>query len=96
MDACTKCKVDYVDTANYEHPDEAKFEYKLQWERDAQFKEAGIMALLGSGFDPGVTGVFCAYAEQNLFDEIHYIDIMDCNAGDHGYAFATNFNPEIN
>ena len=96
MDACTKCKVDYVDTANYEHPDEAKFEYKLQWARDNQFKEAGIMALLGSGFDPGVTGVFCAYAQQNLFDEIHYIDIMDCNAGDHGYKFATNFNPEIN
>ena len=96
MDACTKCKVDYVDTANYEHPDEAKFEYKLQWARDNQFKEAGIMALLGSGFDPGVTGVFCAYAQQNLFDEIHTIDIMDCNAGDHGYKFATNFNPEIN
>lgn len=96
MDACTKCKVDYVDTANYEHPDEAKFEYKEQWARDGQFKDAGIMALLGSGFDPGVTGVFCAYAQQNLFDEIHYIDIMDCNAGDHGYPFATNFNPEIN
>ena len=64
--------------------------------RDGQFKEAGIMGLLGSGFDPGVTGVFCAYAQQNLFDEIHYIDIMDCNAGDHGYKFATNFNPEIN
>ena len=96
MDACTKCKVDYVDTANYEHPDEAKFEYKLQWARNDQFKEAGIMGLLGSGFDPGVTGVFCAYAQQNLFDEIHTIDIMDCNAGDHGYKFATNFNPEIN
>ena len=96
MDACTKCGVDYVDTANYEHPDEAKFEYKEQWARDGQFKDAGIMALLGSGFDPGVTGVFCAYAQQNLFDEIHYIDIMDCNAGDHGYPFATNFNPEIN
>ncbi|QKF82850.1 saccharopine dehydrogenase family protein [Halarcobacter ebronensis] len=96
MDACTKCKVDYVDTANYEHPDEAKFEYKLQWARDEQFEEAGIKALLGSGFDPGVTGVYCAYAQQNLFDEIHYIDIMDCNAGDHGYPFATNFNPEIN
>ncbi len=96
MDACTKCQVDYVDTANYEHPDEAKFEYKLQWARDGQFKEAGIMGLLGSGFDPGVTGVFCAYAQQNLFDEINYIDIMDCNAGDHGYPFATNFNPEIN
>ncbi len=96
MDACTKTGVDYVDTANYEHPDEAKFEYKEQWARDGQFKDAGIMGLLGSGFDPGVTGVFCAYAQQNLFDEIHYIDIMDCNAGDHGYPFATNFNPEIN
>ena len=96
MDACTKCGVDYVDTANYEHPDEAKFEYKEQWARDGQFKDAGIMALLGSGFDPGVTGVFCAYAQQQLFDEIHFIDIMDCNAGDHGYPFATNFNPEIN
>ena len=96
MDACTKTGVDYVDTANYEHPDEAKFEYKEQWARNDQFKDTGIMALLGSGFDPGVTGVFCAYAQQNLFDEIHYIDIMDCNAGDHGYPFATNFNPEIN
>jgi saccharopine dehydrogenase (NAD+, L-lysine-forming) len=96
MDACTKAGVDYVDTANYEHPDEAKFEYKEQWARDGQFKDAGIMGLLGSGFDPGVTGVFCAYAQQNLFDEINYIDIMDCNAGDHGYPFATNFNPEIN
>jgi saccharopine dehydrogenase (NAD+, L-lysine-forming) len=96
MDACTACGVDYVDTANYEHPDEAKFEYKEQWARDEQFQKAGVMALLGSGFDPGVTGVFCAYAQQNIFDEIHTIDIMDCNAGDHGYPFATNFNPEIN
>lgn len=96
MDACTIAGVDYVDTANYEHPDEAKFEYKEQWAKQEQFKEAGVKALLGSGFDPGVTGVFCAYAQQNLFDEINYIDIMDCNAGDHGYPFATNFNPEIN
>ena len=96
MDACTQTGVDYVDTANYEHPDEAKFEYKEQWARHEQFEKAGIKALLGSGFDPGVTGVFCAYAQQNLFDEINYIDIMDCNAGDHGYPFATNFNPEIN
>ncbi|RXJ54542.1 saccharopine dehydrogenase family protein [Candidatus Marinarcus aquaticus] len=96
MDACTQCGVDYVDTANYEHPDEAKFEYKEQWAKNEQFKDANVMALLGSGFDPGVTGVFCAYAQQNLFDEIHFIDIMDCNAGDHGYPFATNFNPEIN
>lgn len=96
MDACVKTKVPYLDTANYEHPDLAKFEYKEQWARDKAFKDAGIMALLGSGFDPGVTNVFCAYAQQYLFDEINTIDILDCNAGDHGYAFATNFNPEIN
>lgn len=96
MDACVRTKVHYVDTANYEHPDEAKFEYKLQWAKDEEFKKAGILGLLGSGFDPGVTNVFCAYAQQYLFDEINYIDILDCNAGDHGYAFATNFNPEIN
>jgi len=96
MDACVKTKVPYLDTANYEHPDLAKFEYKEQWARDKAFKDAGIMALLGSGFDPGVTNVFCAYAQQYLFDEINSIDILDCNAGDHGYAFATNFNPEIN
>ncbi|MEA3372275.1 MAG: saccharopine dehydrogenase family protein [Campylobacterota bacterium] len=96
MDACTKTKTPYLDTANYEHPDEAKFEYKEQWARDEQFKEAGIMGLLGSGFDPGVTNVFCAYAQKHYFDEIHTIDILDCNAGDHGYPFATNFNPEIN
>lgn len=96
MDACIATKTAYLDTANYEHPDEAKFEYKLQWERDAAFKEAGIMGLLGSGFDPGATNVFCAYAQKHYFDEIHTIDILDCNAGDHGYPFATNFNPEIN
>ena len=96
MDACVKTKVPYLDTANYEHPDTAKFEYKEQWARDKAFKDAGIMALLGSGFDPGVTNVYCAYAQQHLFDEINYIDILDCNAGDHGYPFATNFNPEIN
>jgi saccharopine dehydrogenase (NAD+, L-lysine-forming) len=96
MDACIEAKIDYLDTANYEHPDEAKFEYKEQWARDDKFKDAGIMALLGSGFDPGVTNVFCAYAQKHYFDEIHTIDILDCNAGEHGYAFATNFNPEIN
>ena len=96
MDACAACKVDYLDTANYEHPDEAKFEYKEQWARDQLFREQGIMGLLGSGFDPGVTNVFCAYAQKHYFDEIHTIDILDCNAGDHGYPFATNFNPEIN
>jgi len=96
MDACVVTKADYLDTANYEHPDLAKFEYKEQWARDDAFKEAGVMALLGSGFDPGATNVFCAYAQKHYFDEIHYIDILDCNAGDHGYPFATNFNPEIN
>jgi len=96
MDACAKTGVDYLDTANYEHPDTARFEYKEQWERDQLFKDANIMGLLGSGFDPGVTNVFCAYAQKHYFDEIHSIDILDCNAGDHGYAFATNFNPEIN
>lgn len=96
MDACIATKTPYLDTANYEHPDEAKFEYKLQWARDEKFKEAGIMGLLGSGFDPGATNVFCAYAQKHYFDEIHTIDILDCNAGDHGYPFATNFNPEIN
>ncbi|MGM0623327.1 MAG: saccharopine dehydrogenase family protein [Campylobacterota bacterium] len=96
MDACVKTGVHYLDTANYEHPDTAKFEYKQQWARKKAFEDANIMGLLGSGFDPGVTNVFCAYANQYLFDAIHYIDILDCNAGDHGYPFATNFNPEIN
>ncbi len=96
MDACEEMQVDYLDTANYEHPDTAKFEYKEQWARDEEFRKANIMGLLGSGFDPGVTNVFCAYAQKHYFDEIHTIDILDCNAGDHGYPFATNFNPEIN
>ena len=96
MDACIATKTPYLDTANYEHPDEAKFEYKLQWERNGAFEKAGIMGLLGSGFDPGVTNVFCAYAQKHYFDSIETIDILDCNAGDHGYPFATNFNPEIN
>ncbi|MFP4486615.1 MAG: saccharopine dehydrogenase family protein [Campylobacterales bacterium] len=96
MEACLQTGVDYLDTANYEHPDTAKFEYKEQWALDGAYKKAGVMALLGSGFDPGVTNVFCAYAQKHYFDEIHYIDILDCNAGDHGYPFATNFNPEIN
>ena len=96
MDACIVCGIDYLDTANYEHPDTAKFEYKEQWAKDEAFKKENIMALLGSGFDPGVTNVFCAYAQKHYFDEIHTIDILDCNAGDHGYPFATNFNPEIN
>ena len=96
MDACLETGVDYLDTANYEPLDEAKFEYKWQWAYQERFKERGLMALLGSGFDPGVTNVFSAYAQKHHFDEIHQLDIIDCNAGDHGYPFATNFNPEIN
>ena len=96
MDACLATKVHYLDTANYEPPDTAKFEYKWQWAYKKKFEEAGITAILGSGFDPGVTGVFSAYAQKHYFDKIHTIDIVDANAGDHGYPFATNFNPEIN
>ena len=96
MDACLAAGVDYLDTANYEPLDEAKFEYKWQWAYQERFKQAGLTALLGSGFDPGVTNVFCAYAQKHLFDEIETIDILDANAGDHGHHFATNFNPEIN
>lgn len=96
MDACLATKTHYMDTANYEPKDEAKFEYKWQWAYQERFKEAGIMALLGCGFDPGVTSIYTAYAAKHHFDEIHYLDIVDCNAGDHGKAFATNFNPEIN
>ncbi|MBC7354651.1 MAG: saccharopine dehydrogenase family protein [Desulfomicrobiaceae bacterium] len=96
MDACLEAGVDYLDTANYEPPHEAKFEYKWQWAYDERYRSAGRMALLGSGFDPGVTNVYCAYAQKHLLDEIHELDIIDCNAGDHGQPFATNFNPEIN
>lgn len=96
MDACLEAGVHYLDTANYEPEDEAKFEYKWQWAYQDRYKEARLMALLGSGFDPGVTSVFTAYASKHYFDEIHYLDIVDCNAGDHGHPFATNFNPEIN
>ncbi|WHY00214.1 saccharopine dehydrogenase family protein [Neobacillus sp. DY30] len=96
MDACLATKTHYMDTANYEPEDTAKFEYKWQWDYKERFEKAGITALLGSGFDPGVTGVFSAYALKHYFDEIEYIDILDCNGGDHGYPFATNFNPEIN
>ncbi len=96
MEACLATKTNYLDTANYEPRDTAKFEYKWQWAYRKRFEEAGITALLGSGFDPGVTSVFSAYAQKHYFDQINYIDILDCNAGDHGYPFATNFNPEIN
>ena len=96
MDACLATKTHYVDTANYEPEDTAKFEYSWQWAYRERYEKAGITGLLGSGFDPGVTSVFSAYALKHYFDEIHYIDILDCNGGDHGYPFATNFNPEIN
>jgi saccharopine dehydrogenase (NAD+, L-lysine-forming) len=96
MDACLETKVSYLDTANYEPKDEAKFEYKWQWAYQDRFKAAGITAILGCGFDPGVTSVYTAYAAKHHFDEIQYLDIVDCNAGDHGKPFATNFNPEIN
>jgi len=96
MDACLETETSYLDTANYEPKDEAKFEYKWQWAYQERFKNAGITAILGCGFDPGVTSIFTAYAAKHYFDEIHYLDIVDCNAGDHGKAFATNFNPEIN
>lgn len=96
MDACLSCGVHYLDTANYEPREEAKFEYHWQWAYHERFKEAGLMALLGSGFDPGVTNVFTAWSLKSQFDEIHELDIIDCNAGDHGQPFATNFNPEIN
>ena len=115
MDACLECKVDYIDTANYEpeNTDDpewrdiyekrckeegftAYFDYSWQWNYQEKYKEAGITALLGTGFDPGVTSVFSAYALKHYFDEIETIDILDCNGGDHGYPFATNFNPEVN
>jgi saccharopine dehydrogenase (NAD+, L-lysine-forming) len=96
MDACLATGVHYVDTANYEPRDLAKFEYKWQWAYRERFEKAGLTAILGCGFDPGVTNAFCAYAAKHLFDEIRTVDILDANAGDHGRAFATNFNPEIN
>jgi saccharopine dehydrogenase (NAD+, L-lysine-forming) len=96
MDACLAAGVDYMDTANYEPLDTAKFEYKWQWAYQDKFKEAGLTALLGSGFDPGATNMFTAYLAKHYFDEIHELDIIDVNGGDHGYPFATNFNPEIN
>jgi len=96
MDACLMAGVDYLDTANYEPRDEAKFEYHWQWDYQDRFAEAGLMALLGSGFDPGVTNVFTAYIRKHLISDMRTLDILDCNGGDHGQAFATNFNPEIN
>jgi saccharopine dehydrogenase (NAD+, L-lysine-forming) len=96
MEACLACGVNYLDTANYEPKDQAHFEYSWQWAYQERFKEKGLMAVLGCGFDPGVTNVFCAWAQKHLYDTIATIDILDCNAGDHGHPFATNFNPEIN
>jgi saccharopine dehydrogenase (NAD+, L-lysine-forming) len=96
MDACLETGVSYLDTANYEPPEEAHFEYSWQWAYRDKFEKAGLTAILGCGFDPGVTSIFTAYAAKHHFDEIHYLDIVDCNAGDHGKPFATNFNPEIN
>lgn len=96
MDACIQTKTPYIDTANYEHPDDPRFSYKKQWAYHETFIKNQLLGVLGAGFDPGVTNIFCAYAQKHLFDEIHTIDILDCNGGDHGYPFATNFNPEIN
>jgi saccharopine dehydrogenase (NAD+, L-lysine-forming) len=96
MDACLAAGVNYMDTANYEPREEAKFEYKWQWAYQERFKEKGLMALLGSGFDPGVTSVFATWLKKHKLDTIKTLDILDCNGGDHGQAFATNFNPEIN
>ena len=96
MDACLQTGTHYLDTANYEPRDEAKFSYSWQWAYDDRFRQRGIMAVLGCGFDPGVISIYCAYAQKHLFDRIEYLDIIDCNAGSHGKAFATNFNPEIN
>ena len=96
MDACLEAGVNYLDTANYEHPDTAKFCYGPQWEYHDRFEKSGLLALLGSGFDPGMTNVYVAHAKKHHFDKMDTVDILDCNAGDHGYPFATNFNPEIN
>ena len=92
MDACLECGVNYLDTANYEPRDVAHFEYSWQWAYREKFEKAGLTAILGCGFDPGVSGVFTAYAAKHYFSEMEYLDIVDCNAGDHGKAFATNFN----
>lgn len=96
MDACLICGVNYLDTANYEPKDVAHFEYSWQWAYKQRFEDAGLTAILGCGFDPGVSGVFTAYAAKHYFSDMQYLDIVDCNGGDHGKAFATNFNPEIN
>ncbi len=96
MEACLECRVNYLDTANYEPPETARFEYSWQWAYNDRFKAAGLCAILGSGFDPGVTNVFAAWTQKHELDELRVLDIIDCNAGSHGKPFATNFNPEIN
>ena len=96
MEACLQCGVNYLDTANYEPRDVAHFEYSWQWAYRERFEKAGLTAILGCGFDPGVSGIYTAYAAKHHFKEMHHLDIVDCNAGNHGKAFATNFNPEIN
>ena len=96
MEACLQTGCNYLDTANYEPKDEAHFEYSWQWAYRERFEKAGLTAILGCGFDPGVTSIYTAYAAKHYFDEINYLDIVDCNAGNHHKAFATNFNPEIN
>ena len=96
MEACLAAGADYLDTANYEPLDEAKFEYHWQWAYQERFEKAGLTALLGSGFDPGVTNVFTAYIAKHHIQNMQTLDILDCNGGDHGQHFATNFNPEIN
>ena len=96
MDACLECGASYLDTANYEPLDEAKYQYSWQWAYKDRFEKAGLTAILGCGFDPGVSGIFTAYAAKHYFSEMEHLDIVDCNAGNHGKAFATNFNPEIN
>lgn len=94
MEACLETEVSYLDTANYEPKDDAKFEYKWQWAYQNRFKEAGLTAILGCGFDPGVTNVFTAYAAKHHFDEINYLDIVDCDTGENKHLFAANYNPE--
>lgn len=96
MDACLETKTNYLDTANYEPKDVAKFEYKWQWAYKEKFEKAGILAVLGCGFDPGVSNIFTNYMKKHSFNKMQFVDIVDCNAGSHGKAFATNFNPEIN
>jgi len=96
MDACLEAEVHYLDTANYEPEDEAKFEYSWQWAYQDKFRERGLTAILGSGFDPGVTSVYATWLKKHRLEAIRRIDILDCNGGDNGLPFATNFNPEIN